>query len=201
MEWWGYVLLVVAVVIFYAGILATFRARRLDSMNKQVTKSRRALENALAARARYAHEVGASGVLDPASAILLTAASEDARDASMFPVVEDGLEAIRFGDDGGVRGGRAKLGEGFSPDRLAIESELSSTLRLTVDELEPEDLDDESSALIADLNKAREEVRLTRRFHDSHVTQVQRLRRTKLVRILRLTGSAPKPRTVDMDDV
>jgi len=43
-------------------------------------------------------------------------------------------------------------------------------------------------------------VQLARRFHNEAVAQAQRVRRKLLVRLLRLHGHAPMPRTVEIDD-
>lgn len=50
------------------------------------------------------------------------------------------------------------------------------------------------------LERARLDVRLTRTFHNSHVDQIRRLRRSAWVRLFHLAGGAPMPITVDIDD-
>ena len=81
-----------------------------------------------------------------------------------------------------------------APDRLIIESELSRALRHSVDELEA------TSPELDHLHQARVSVQMTRRFHNNHVSQARRVRKSPLVRTLRLQGNAPEPVTVNLDD-
>ncbi|MFT0848460.1 hypothetical protein VR010_11995 [Actinomycetaceae bacterium L2_0104] len=188
-EWW--LVLAVAIIAIF-GIVVTFRARRLDALNRTVAKSRRALEHALTARAQYAHDFATCGALDMAGAILLTDSADTCLREGMQPIIDDGLDRIeQFDFDRPEREAR---------DRRDLESNLSRTLRLTVDELDASELAPGQQAFYDRLEKARLEVKMTRNFHNSHVAQVRRVRATILARIFPIAGRAPWPQTVDMDD-
>ena len=185
--------LVIAAVIVVALIIAiSMRARRLDSLNRTVAKSRRALEHALTARAQYAHDFATCGGLDMAGAILLTDSADTCLREGMQPIVDDGLDSIE----------QLTLSHTASErrDRRDLESNLSRTLRLTVDELDESELTADQRAFHERLRKARLEVKMTRNFHNSHVAQVRRVRGTILARVIPIAGHAPWPQTVDMDD-
>lgn len=191
MTWWQIALLVVVAVLVVVGLVATLRARSLDQIHKNVTKSRIALERALAERATAALEVARAGVLDVASAVVVNGVAGEALAASREPIVDDGWEAITIADDAG-RALPASAPE-ERPDRLLLESELSRVLRHSVDQLD-------SDTRLAALNQARVAVQMTRRFHNIHVSQARRVRKSTLVRLLRLGGNAPEPQTVNLDD-
>ncbi|WHU61361.1 hypothetical protein QEV13_01565 [Trueperella pyogenes] len=185
MIWW-YVLL--AVGVLGVGVVASFLARSLDRIHKNVMKSRVALERALTDRAQAALHVAQSGSLDAASSIVLADLAIEAIAASVYPIVDDGLDAISIGDDA-VLAGR----ESDPPDRLSLESELSRALRHSVDQLE-------RGSGMEDLERARVAVQMTRRFHNNHVAQARRVRKNPLVRLLHLQGHAPEPQMVNLDD-
>lgn len=191
MTWWQILLLVLGILLVVTGIVATLKARSLDRVHKNVTKSRIALERALVDRAQAAREVARSGVLDVASAVVLANVATEAIEASAHPIVDDGWEAIAIEDDAGQT--LHTVGQ-EAPDRLIIESELSRALRHSVDELEA------TSPELDHLHQARVSVQMTRRFHNNHVSQARRVRKSPLVRTLRLQGNAPEPVTVNLDD-
>ncbi|MDP9800069.1 hypothetical protein J2S49_000145 [Arcanobacterium wilhelmae] len=177
MKW----LIAIAVIVVVLAVAVVFRARKLDNLNRAVTRSRRVLENALNERAHAALTAAQSGQLDIAGAMVLADAATNVLDATMFPIVDDGLDAIS------IDGAQPPT----SANRLALESELSRALRLTVDELDTS---------IAPLEQARDRVRMARRFHNSKVSRARKVRGNLLVRVFHLHGSAPAPVTVDIDD-
>ncbi|MDO4888588.1 MAG: hypothetical protein Q3979_07805 [Actinomycetaceae bacterium] len=184
---------IVAMVLLLAVVFVSLRARRLDRLHQTVVKSRRALELALRARAHYAQDFATSGGLDVAGGILLADAADASLGKGMLPIVDDGLDGLDMTE--------LKLGDrGGADDRRSIESSLSRTLRLTVDELEAEEIRPEAIDIYDRLNESRLEVRMTRTFHNSHVDQIRRVRRTFLARVFHLAGRAPIPSTVDIDD-
>ncbi|WP_124054891.1 hypothetical protein [Arcanobacterium ihumii] len=205
---WLLIFGVVALAIIIAiGIL---RARKLNSLHLNALKSRRLLERALYSRAQHAQDFAELGALDVASAVLLKAAAQEAAHFVGTPIIDDGLDSLSgvpslaIADDAPSSADELSVNSGLvtAPvvDRLVIESELSRVLQLTVDELEETELDDEVREVLRQLNRDRNEVRLTRRFHNIHVSQARRVRRSTFTRILRLAGSAPLPQTVDLVD-
>lgn len=186
---------VVACVILI-GIVASLKARRLDALHKNIVKSRVALEAALNSRARCAIEVSRSGVLNLASSVVVDQAASECLQGAGYVLVDDGLEDIYVSDPDGERISALKRG---GPNRVAAESELSRVLRYTVDELDDADIHGDVQ-LLAELDRVRQAVRLTRRFHNIHVAGARRIRRTLLARMFRIHGYASWPQTVDLDD-
>ncbi|MDP9807155.1 hypothetical protein J2S70_001737 [Trueperella bonasi] len=191
MTWWQILLLIAGIALVLAGVVATLKARSLDRIHKNVTKSRIALERALVERAQATLEVSRSGVLDVASAVVLADIAKEALEVSAHPIVNDGWESITIEDsEGNLLSGTA----GDRPDRQLIESELSRSLRHSVDEL------DSDTPELSRLHAARTAVQMTRRFHNNHVSQAKRVRRSALIRTMRLHGHAPEPLMVNLDD-
>lgn len=188
-EWW---LVIAALVIVIAALVVAQQARRLDALNRTVAKSRRALEMALTARAHYAHDFATVGSLDMAGAILLTDSADTCLREGMQPIIDDGLDTLS--------NLHLAPSAGEAPDRRQLESNLSRTLRLTVDQLDKDELDDEARAFYDRLQQARLQVKMTRNFHNSHVAQVRRVRTNIVARLVPIAGHAPWPQTVDMDD-
>jgi len=124
-----------------------------------------------------------------AASVLLPDAADACLREGINPIVDDGLDGLPI-----------DVARGAASDRRTIESSMSRTLRLTVDELEEDDVSAEASSLLDKLSRARLDVRLTRTFHNSHVDQIRRVRRSFYVRLFFLAGRAPVPATVDIDD-
>jgi hypothetical protein len=76
-----WVLVAVAVVLLLLGAYASWTAGRLDRLHHRVESSRAALEAELARRAALVAELAGTGILDPASSLLLLDAAHRARTA------------------------------------------------------------------------------------------------------------------------
>ncbi len=174
-------LLVLAVLALVAVVLWSV-AQRLDRLHRREFQTRAALEAQLVRRADIAAEVAASGILDPASAVLVSDA------------VLSSMRAVRL------------VGEDDTPqahaDRGLIESELTRTLRTALDETDPAipARDTAAAEAVERLRHSHYRVQLARRFHNDAVVQIHHIRRLALVRLFRLAGHAPLPRTFEMDD-
>src|SRR5437763_4397605 len=72
------IVLVVAVVVLLA-VYVSWRAGRLDRLHARVEAARAALDAALLRRDCVAAELASSGLLDPATSVLLAEAAHDAR--------------------------------------------------------------------------------------------------------------------------
>lgn len=181
---WAAVLGAVVVLVLLAWYL-TFSAARLDRLHHRVEGARGALDNQLLRRAGAASELASSGLLDPATSLLLAGAAAEA-------------VAAGEGDD--------SLEEGLGRDpvrREVAESDLSRALRAALDD--PDQMrvlrsDPLGRDLLAALDAAALRVRLARRFHNDAVKQTQRVRAKRIVRWARLAGHAPLPETFEMDD-
>lgn len=149
-------------------------AQRVDRLHHRVETSRAALDVELTRRASAALEFATSGVLDPASALVLADAATASLDAPRTPAaLRDATEA----DD---------------TARWRVESDLSRAMAAAL----PTE-DGEGLARVLD---AQNRVELARRFHNDAVVQTRRLRAKRLVRWGHLAGHARLPETADFDD-
>src|SRR5215470_5093835 len=77
---WTYIVLVVLAVVLWAVYLA-WRAGRLDRLHNRVEAARTALDLAMVRRSSVAYELASSGLLDPATSLLLADAVSRAKEA------------------------------------------------------------------------------------------------------------------------
>lgn len=185
MELLGWVALVVAVVSLIAWRL-TYAAARLDRLHARVEGTVSALDAQLVRRAEASLELARCGELDPLSAVTLGAAA---------------AEALECSDDAEVTHEVRELA--ISPDRQAAENELSTVL---TEVLTPEVIDrlrersgpgEQALQIVA---AAAKRVQLSRRFHNDAVSDVRRVRSTRLVRWFYLAGHTALPQTIEFDD-
>ena len=169
--------LIVAGVLAVAVWLAWSSANRLDRLHRKVGATRATLDKQLVRRAAVAAELAGSGLLDPATGILLA--------------------------DGAFEALGVESWEGPERQREEVESGLTAVLRSPLDdsgEVAILTADPIGAVLLDDLTQAWYRVQLARRFHNAAVAQTQRVRRKLLVRALRLAGHAPMPQTIEIDD-
>ncbi|NMR20121.1 hypothetical protein [Cellulomonas fimi] len=187
---WAEEVLVVAAVVLLLGWAFWVEASRLDRLHRKVAASRTVLDVQLVRRATVAAELGASGVMDPVSSLVVAEAAFASLEASGRTAPADAAVL-------------ADLPPTPAVDRGLVESELSATLRTALgDAAEVTLLREEPSAaeLLDELAAAWYRVQLARRFHNEAVVQTQRVRAKPLARALRLAGRAPRPQTVELDD-
>jgi hypothetical protein len=168
--WWFW--LVIGVVLLAGYVTAT--SNRLDRLHARLDATRAALDAQLLRRAAVTLEIAASGMLDPATSVLLACAGHEARAAS--------------GADG---------------DREVVESRLTVALRAAFDDPDEAQTlaeDPAGLALLGELDAATTKVLLARRFSNDAVTATLAIRRYRLVRWLRLAGHVPPPTFFEMDD-
>jgi hypothetical protein len=79
----SWALLVVGVVLLLLGAYASWTAGRLDRLHHRVEIARASLETELARRSALVAELAGTGILDPASSLLLLDAAHRARTASL----------------------------------------------------------------------------------------------------------------------
>lgn len=173
MDTTGLVLLVI-ILIALAWYL-TFTASRLDRLHQRVEGARAALDAQLVRRAAVTAQLATSGLLDPATAVLLVEAASAAR--TVDPADQTAREVA--------------------------ESNLSRALRAGLDQpdvLEALAADPDGAELLDELTSACRRVAMARRFHNDAVRAIRAMRRHWVVRLLRLAGHAPLPRTVEIDD-
>jgi hypothetical protein len=159
------------VAAILAGVYVSWRAGRLDRLHARVEAARAALDAALVRRSSISLELAASGLLDPATSLLIAGAAHDARAA--------GAPNERAESDL-TRALRAALGQpGFRADLAA---------RSGGDEA------------LAELEAAAHQVFLARKFYNDAVAATRASRRRWLVRLLRLSGGAPWPEFFEIDE-
>lgn len=185
METLTWITLAVIVVVLLAWYL-TYSAARLDRLHAKVEGAAAALDAQLVRRAESALELATSGLLDPASSLLLVDAASRSLDES--------AERAR----GEVLHLRGLAG------REGTESDLTGALNAALDDEAVASLrvrgGAAAAAVLDRIEAAGLRVQLARRFHNQAVTDVQRVRRKRVVRTFRLAGRAHLPETVEFDD-
>jgi hypothetical protein len=165
--------LVALVVAAVVGLYLRGLAGRLDRLHVRVDAARDALDAQLVRRTAAALELAHAGLLDPASSVLLAEEAYGAQTADMT-------------------------------ERARSESELTGALHAAIPDAATVELIGESgrgAALLDALRTSCAQVVLARRFYNDAVRATQGLRDRRLVRWLRLAGTAPYPRTFEMDDL
>lgn len=162
-------IVIAALAVF--GVYISWRAGRLDRLHARLEAARFALDAALVRRSSIALELASSGLLDPATSVLLAGAAHDARSAQFSREMpeSDLTRALRAAL--GQPGFRAALAERGRGDELLAELEVTA-----------------------------HQVFLARRFYNDAVAVTRATRRRWLVRLLRLAGGAPVPDFFEIDD-
>jgi hypothetical protein len=163
----------VAVVLLALVLYVSMTAGRLDRLHQRVDTSLLTLQTHLLRRSATTIEIAASGLVDPATSVVLAERAHAARRAS-----EDG-----------------------HPQRWqSAESDLSSALVVAFDERLESLTDDEGAELLGDLQQSCRRVELSRRFHNDAVRACRQVRGRTWVRFFRLAGHTPLPQTWEMAD-
>jgi hypothetical protein len=168
-------IVIVVAAALLVGVYVSWRAGRVDRLHARVEMARAALDVTLLRRSSVASELASSGLLDPATSLLLGAAVHGTR-------------------GGGTDGGR--------PRDLA-ESDLTRALRAAFSQpdfrasLSGKEGADE---LLAEVEAAAHQVFLARKFYNDVVAVTRDARRRPLVRVLHLSGNARAPEFFEMDD-
>ena len=179
MTWTIIVLAILALVLW--SFYISWRASRLDRLHNRVEAARTALDLALVRRASAASELASSGLLDPATSLLLADAARRVREVG--PAERDLAESDL------TRALRATLGD---PDFRK---------ELTDDGADDHGADDHGAAeLVAEVEAAAQQVFIARKFYNDLAGRTIDARRRPLARVLRLSGSAKQPEFFDMDD-
>jgi hypothetical protein len=167
-----YIVIIVAAALLL-GVYVSWRAGRIDRLHTRVEMARVALDATLLRRSSAALELATSGLLDPATSLLLASA---------------------------VHGTRTR--DGDRPRDLA-ESDLTRALRAAFSQpdfrasLSGKDGADE---LLAEVEETAHQVFLARKFYNDMVAATRDARHRRLVRVLHLSGKAPAPVFFEMDD-
>lgn len=168
MPWWFW--LVVAFVVVAAYVAAT--SNRLDRLHSRVDATRAALDAQLLRRAAVTLEIAASGLLDPATSLLLASAAHEARTSA-----SEGRELAE------------------SALSVALRAAFADADVALAQAIEPS-----GPGLLAELEAAATKVPLARRFFNDAVRATLAVRRHRVVRLLHLAGRVPAPAFFEMDD-
>jgi hypothetical protein len=161
----------VVAAVAILGVYISWRAGRLDRLHARFEAARAALDAALVRRSSIALELASSGLLDPATSLLLAGVAHDARAAHTDrELPESDL----------TRALRAVFGQ---PD---FRSSLTGM--------------EGAEELLTDLESAAHQVFLARKFYNDAVAATQAARRRPLARLLRLAGGAPMPEFFEIED-
>ena len=175
MSGWVVLAIIVAAVVILSAFYLSMTAGRLDHLHRRIDMSSLALDAQLLRRSSVALELAASGVLDPATSLVMAEAAHEARTATDGPDV----------------------------DRALAESDLTAALVAALDPDDVAEVMDSPTgpSMLEELDAACRRVELSRRFLNDAVRACRQLRRQRMVRLFRLAGHAPWPETWEMDDM
>ncbi|MCY0943400.1 MULTISPECIES: hypothetical protein [Streptomyces] len=162
----------IALALGVIGVYLSWTAGRLDRLHSRMDAARAALDAQLVRRASVVLEVATSGVLDPASSLVLYESAHAARQAE-----EDHREVAE-----------SELSQ-------ALRAVFADADQVDVLKAAPG-----GAEATEDLAAAVRRVPMARRFHNDAVRAARALRRHRKVRWFRLAGHAPFPLAFEMDD-
>jgi hypothetical protein len=164
------IILVVAAALLI-GMYVSWRGGRIDRLHARVDMARAALDATLLRRSSVALELATSGLLDPATSLLLASAVHGTRggDRPRDLAESDLTRALRAAF--GQPDFRASLGGKEGADEL-----------------------------LAEVEEAAHQVFLARKFYNDLAAATRDARRRPLARLLRLSGRAETPVFFEMDD-
>jgi len=167
------IVIVIAAALFM-GVYVSWRAGRIDRLHTRVDMARAALDATLLRRASVALELATSGLLDPATSLLLASAVHGTRDST-----------------------------GTDRPRDLAESDLTRALRAVFSQPDFRTSmtgKEGAEELLAEVESAAHQVFLARKFYNDVVAATRLARSRPLARLLRLSGRARAPEFFEMDD-
>lgn len=172
---WTWISVLAVLILAGLGLYLSSTAGRLDRLHKRIDTSRLSLDALLLRRSAISQELAASGVLDPASSMLVADAAHAARTAA----------------------------DGDDQARARAESALTAALAAALGD--PADAREVRSSplgadLLDELAAACRRVELSRRFLNDAVRACRQVRRHRTARWFRLAGHTPLPLSWEMDD-
>ena len=165
-------IVIVVAAALLVGVYVSWRAGRIDRLHARVEMARAALDVTLLRRSSVALELATSGLLDPATSLLLAGAVHGTRDNTYRPrdLAESDL----------TRALRAAFSQpGFRSSLSGKEG---------------------ADELLAEVEAAAHQVFLARKFYNDMVAATREARNRRLARILHLSGKAKAPEFFEMDD-
>ena len=165
------VLILVAVAMM--GVYVSWRAGRLDRLHTRLETARASLDAALVRRSSVALELAGSGLLDPATSLVLADHAHSARS------MQAGRE---LAESELTRTLRTVLGQQGFRSFLEVSDR------------------DGADELLGELESTAHQVFLARKFYNASAARTIAARRRWLARVLRLAGTAPMPEFFEIDD-
>jgi hypothetical protein len=164
------IILVIAGALF-VGVYVSWRAGRIDRLHARVDMARVALDVTLLRRSSVAQELATSGLLDPATSLLLAGAVY------------------------GTRGGERPRDLAESDLTRALRAAFSQPgFRASLSGKEGAD------ELLAEVEEAAHQVFVARKFYNDLAAVTRDARSRPLARVLHLSGHAKSPVFFEMDD-
>ena len=167
-------IIIAVVILALFGLYLSATAGRLDRLHHRVDAAYNSLDIQLLRRSGAALELATSGVLDPVSSLILADAAATTREDERGPY-----------------------------ERAHAESDLTKAIAATFGSAEDAEVvcaTPSGVELIDALAANAHRTTLARVFYNDAVRACREVRRQWLVRVFRLAGHTPWPRTVEMDD-
>jgi hypothetical protein len=164
----------VLVTVAMVGVYVSWRAGRLDRLHTRLETARASLDAALVRRSSVALELASSGLLDPATSLLLADHAHNARST---------VQGRELAESELTRTLRTVLSQ--QDFRLFLEAGKR----------------DGADELLEELESTAHQVFLARKFYNDAVATTIAARRRWLARVLRLAGGAPLPAFFEIDDI
>ncbi len=158
-------------LVAMTGVYVSWRAGLLDRLHTRLETARASLDAALVRRSSVALELASSGLLDPATSLLIADLAHTARSAQT----------------------RRELAESELTKTLRTVLSQPECRALLAGEEGAEEL-------LEELESTAHQVFLARKFYNDAVATTVAARRRWLARVLRLAGGAPMPEFFEIDD-
>jgi hypothetical protein len=159
------------VVLAVGALVVTWSAGRLDHLHTRLERMDATLDAELLRRSAAALELAASGVLDPATALVVADAAHHAR-----TVPHD----------------RREEAESALTEVLMVAFESPQDLSVAKETWVAE--------MVTDLAAGCRRVQTARRLYNGTVSVTRNRRRSRFVRVFHLAGRAPMPEAIEFDD-
>lgn len=172
--------LVLVVVLGAIAVYLSSMAGRIDRLHHRIETSHAGLDAQLLRRAAAAQDLASSGFLDPASALVLSSAAQEAIVAS-----DEDDDARAVAESELTRSLSALLGDREDVEAIVEEAGPDSAV---------------ADQLVEELAVACRRVELARRFHNDVVRSCVHVRRKRVARWFGLAGHTAMPTSIDFDD-
>lgn len=165
-----------AIFVILVGFYLSWRATRLDRLHTRVETARAALDAALARRLAAVMDLAGSGMLDPASSVLLADAASAARRSE--------------GPDS----------EAAETDLTLAVRAVYNELKESVGEQRDQLVDNPAYLLLLEVQSTARQVGIAHSYHTNSVEAVRAAHSRPLVRAFKLAGYAGIPSPFNIDD-